>query len=58
MKCLCWMMGIVYEIEALDYCFAAGAKENQISLLTSLETLRNMVSANTGVTLIPELRHS
>lgn len=41
--------------QALDYCFAAGAKENQNFRATSLETLRNMVSANTGITLIPEL---
>ncbi|OOR94981.1 DNA-binding transcriptional regulator OxyR [Canicola haemoglobinophilus] len=41
--------------QALGYCFTAGAKENQHFRATSLETLRNMVSANTGITLMPEL---
>ncbi|AWX15827.1 DNA-binding transcriptional regulator OxyR [Mergibacter septicus] len=41
--------------QTLDYCFTAGAKENSHFQATSLETLRNMVAANAGITLIPEL---
>lgn len=41
--------------QALGYCFTAGAKENQHFQATSLETLRNMVAANAGMTLMPEL---
>lgn len=41
--------------QALGYCFAAGAKENAHFQATSLETLRNMVAANAGITLMPEL---
>lgn len=41
--------------QALGYCFTAGAKENSHFQATSLETLRNMVAANTGMTLMPEL---
>lgn len=41
--------------QALGYCFTAGAKENLHFQATSLETLRNMVSANSGITLMPEL---
>ncbi|MCU9998356.1 DNA-binding transcriptional regulator OxyR [[Pasteurella] aerogenes] len=41
--------------QALGYCFTAGAKENPHFQATSLETLRNMVSANAGMTLMPEL---
>lgn len=41
--------------QTLGYCFAAGAKENAHFQATSLETLRNMVAANAGVTLMPEL---
>ncbi|MFQ1014220.1 DNA-binding transcriptional regulator OxyR [Avibacterium paragallinarum] len=41
--------------QALGYCFTAGAKENPHFQATSLETLRNMVSANAGITLMPEL---
>lgn len=41
--------------QTLDYCFTAGAKENSHFQATSLETLRNMVAANAGMTLIPEL---
>lgn len=40
---------------ALDYCFTAGAKENSYFQATSLETLRNMVAANAGITFMPEL---
>ena len=41
--------------QALGYCFTAGAKENSPFQATSLETLRNMVAANAGMTLMPEL---
>ena len=41
--------------QALGYCFTAGARENAHFHATSLETLRNMVAANTGVTLMPQL---
>ncbi|WP_439239171.1 DNA-binding transcriptional regulator OxyR [Lonepinella sp. BR2919] len=41
--------------QALGYCFSAGAKENSHFQATSLETLRNMVAANAGITLMPEL---
>ncbi|NBH76419.1 DNA-binding transcriptional regulator OxyR [Rodentibacter pneumotropicus] len=41
--------------QTLDYCFTAGAKENSHFKATSLETLRNMVAANAGITFMPEL---
>lgn len=41
--------------QTLDYCFAVGAKENSHFQATSLETLRNMVSINAGITLMPHL---
>ncbi|TCP95018.1 LysR family hydrogen peroxide-inducible transcriptional activator [Cricetibacter osteomyelitidis] len=41
--------------QALDYCFTAGAKENGHFKATSLETLRNMVATDAGITLMPEL---
>ncbi|OOF55630.1 DNA-binding transcriptional regulator OxyR [Rodentibacter myodis] len=41
--------------QTLDYCFTAGAKENVHYQATSLETLRNMVAANAGMTFMPEL---
>ncbi|MDU8925506.1 DNA-binding transcriptional regulator OxyR [Pasteurellaceae bacterium LIM206] len=41
--------------QALGYCFTAGATENSHFQATSLETLRNMVAANAGLTLMPEL---
>lgn len=41
--------------QTLDYCFTVGAKENLHFQATSLETLRNMVAANAGITLIPQL---
>lgn len=39
----------------LDYCFSIGAKENNHFKASNLETLRNMVAANIGVSLIPRL---
>ncbi|MGY4677683.1 DNA-binding transcriptional regulator OxyR [Pasteurella sp. P03HT] len=41
--------------QTIGYCFSAGAKENIHFQATSLETLRNMVAANAGITLMPEL---
>lgn len=41
--------------QALGYCFSAGARENPHFQATSLETLRNMVAANSGMTLMPQL---
>lgn len=41
--------------QTMGYCFTAGAKENAHFQATSLETLRNMVAANAGITLMPEL---
>ena len=41
--------------QALGFCFAAGAKDDESFKATSLETLRNMVAAGAGITLLPEL---
>ncbi|QMV13091.1 DNA-binding transcriptional regulator OxyR [Vibrio spartinae] len=41
--------------QALGFCFAAGAKDDERFKATSLETLRNMVAAGGGMTLLPEL---
>ncbi|WP_117235974.1 DNA-binding transcriptional regulator OxyR [Vibrio maerlii] len=41
--------------QALGFCFAAGAKDDERFKATSLETLRNMVAAGSGITLLPEL---
>jgi LysR family hydrogen peroxide-inducible transcriptional activator len=41
--------------QALGYCFAAGAEDDQSFKATSLETLRNMVAAGGGITLLPQL---
>ncbi|PSW04870.1 DNA-binding transcriptional regulator OxyR [Photobacterium lipolyticum] len=41
--------------QALGFCFAAGAKEDGQFKATSLETLRNMVAAGSGITLLPKL---
>lgn len=41
--------------QAMGYCFAAGAKEDDSFQATSLETLRYMVASGTGITLLPEL---
>ncbi|MEG9500103.1 DNA-binding transcriptional regulator OxyR [Mannheimia indoligenes] len=39
----------------LDYCLSVGARENPHFKATNLETLRNMVAANVGTALIPQL---
>ncbi|GDY26741.1 MULTISPECIES: DNA-binding transcriptional regulator OxyR [unclassified Agarivorans] len=41
--------------QAMGYCFAAGAKEDTSFKATSLETLRHMVAAGMGITLLPQL---
>lgn len=41
--------------ETLDYCFSAGAREDNRFQATSLETLRYMVGSGLGITLMPEL---
>ncbi|MDO4688015.1 MAG: DNA-binding transcriptional regulator OxyR [Plesiomonas sp.] len=41
--------------QAMGFCFAAGADEDTHFRATSLETLRNMVAAGTGMTLLPQL---
>lgn len=40
---------------SLNYCFAAGAADDEHFKATSLETLRNMVAAEAGITLLPQL---
>ncbi|PHS72930.1 MAG: DNA-binding transcriptional regulator OxyR [Cycloclasticus sp.] len=41
--------------QALQFCQLNGAKEEQNVRATSLETLRQMVRANTGITFMPDL---
>ena len=41
--------------QALGFCFAAGANDDEHFKATSLETLRNMVAAGAGITLLPQL---
>lgn len=41
--------------QAMGFCFAAGAAEDGSFKATSLETLRNMVAAGSGITLLPKL---
>ena len=41
--------------QALEACALAGVQESQDFRATSLETLRQMVAAGTGVTLLPQL---
>ncbi|WP_127959914.1 DNA-binding transcriptional regulator OxyR [Serratia microhaemolytica] len=41
--------------QALGFCFQAGAEEDGHFRATSLETLRNMVAAGSGITLLPAL---
>lgn len=41
--------------QTLDYCLSVGAKESTHFKATNLETLRNMVAANAGISLVPEL---
>jgi LysR family transcriptional regulator, hydrogen peroxide-inducible genes activator len=41
--------------QAMGFCFAAGANEDGRFKATSLETLRNMVAAGSGITLLPLL---
>lgn len=41
--------------QAMGFCFEAGADEDGHFRATSLETLRNMVAAGSGITLLPAL---
>lgn len=41
--------------QALGFCFTAGAIEDNSFKATSLETLRHMISAENGLTLLPQL---
>jgi len=41
--------------QALELCYVAHAKENEEFRATSLETLRQMVAAGTGITLMPKI---
>lgn len=41
--------------QALEFCHGAGATERDGFRATSLETLRHMVAAGVGITLLPEL---
>lgn len=47
--------GHCLHMQSMEYCVAVGAKENKRVKASSLETLRNMVSAEVGIALIPEL---
>lgn len=47
--------GHCFRDQALDVCFSGGAHEKASFRGTSLETLRQMVSARSGLTLLPEL---
>ncbi len=40
--------------QAMGFCFEAGADEDTHFRATSLETLRNMVAAGSGITLLLE----
>lgn len=41
--------------QAMGFCFHAGADEDKHFKATSLETLRNMVAAGSGITMLPSL---
>lgn len=41
--------------QAMGFCFEAGADEDTHFRATSTETLRNMVAAGSGITLLPAL---
>jgi len=47
--------GHCFRDQALEVCHLAKARENRAFRGTSLETLRRMVSANLGVTLMPKI---
>ncbi|MBT5559494.1 MAG: DNA-binding transcriptional regulator OxyR [Proteobacteria bacterium] len=44
--------------QALGYCFAAGANEDQHFRATSLNTLEHMVAQGSGITVLPKLAKS
>ncbi|QLB20986.1 DNA-binding transcriptional regulator OxyR [Vespertiliibacter pulmonis] len=47
--------GHCLHMQSMEYCVSVGARENKRVKASSLETLRNMVSAEVGMALIPEL---
>lgn len=47
--------GHCFRDQALEVCFSAGAREKTSFRGTSLETLRQMVAAHSGLTLLPRL---
>lgn len=47
--------GHCLKTQTMDYCLSVGARENIRFKANSIETLRNMVAANTGISFIPEL---
>lgn len=54
-KLLLLQEGHCLRSQALNICSMMGASESEDFRATSLETLRQMVAANVGITLIPEL---
>lgn len=49
------ILGHKLEYNGTGFCFEAGADEDTHFRATSLETLRNMVAAGSGITLLPAL---
>lgn len=47
--------GHCLKTQTMDYCLSVGAKENLHFKANSIETLRHMVAANSGIAFIPEL---
>ncbi|AHG84986.1 Hydrogen peroxide-inducible gene activator protein [Bibersteinia trehalosi USDA-ARS-USMARC-189] len=47
--------GHCLKTQMMDYCLSVGAKENEHFKANSIETLRHMVAANSGIAFIPEL---
>ena len=53
--CCCWRRATACATRRCSVCQLAGAEERSGFRATSLETLRQMVAAGVGVTLLPEL---
>lgn len=47
--------GHCLKTQTMDYCLSVGARENPHFKANSIETLRHMVAANSGIAFIPEL---
>lgn len=47
--------GHCLKTQTMDYCLSVGARENLHFKANSIETLRHMVAANSGIAFIPEL---